>query len=168
MNRIERSFNLPADADADTVAETIRAIIAGSVATESLKLETDPNPKIDAVVYMPDVPEEGTTLSTLWDAFVNIELQEIEEKEFSRERLSKVASAIFTLNSNGKRAMAILTKSVQEFFDWLGIDTCQRLFDIPVYETHKFGEETAVVLGSPSRSNGPIDSDTGIILRFWE
>lgn len=166
--KTERTFHLPPGADADIVAETVRAIIASSVSTESLTLETSPSPVIKATVTLPMTPEGENEPEGLWDTLLTSQLEDL-PVESSELNILTLNAAIHMVCQRKRVPVGVLVKSSERLFKFFGFgETFPRLMGLPVFEVEQMEEDTVVVISSSSGSLGPLRADHGVVFHMTE
>lgn len=166
--KIERIFSLPSNADADIVAETVRAIICTSGSTEKLILTTDP-PEIHATLYINNVPdsEDSSDVVSMWDVLHRVHLDALPVEEDISVVL-RLVNAIQFLAKHNRVAMAIGCRSVDAFWEYVDFPKATRFLNLPVLETPRLDTGKIVILGGASSVSGIIHSTHGVLLDVEE
>jgi hypothetical protein len=167
--KTERTFPLPPGADADIVAETVRAIIASAVSTERVVLETSPSLAIRAVIHVPAAPEQSTDAENLWDVLMgNIRLEELGTTalDASMHPLLVLCAAVQLVCSRYRVPVGIITKSREKLFAYFEVQETARLLGLPVLVVGQMEEDTVVVISSSSESMGPLRADHGVVFHI--
>jgi len=163
---------LPDGADADIVAETVRAIIASAVSTERLVLETSPSLVVKAVIHVPAAPESEKDSENLWDVLMNeVVLEELPVEGISFPPdvfpLVVLCAAIQLVCQRSRVPAGVLAKSKGKLFEYFGIkEDAPRLIGLPVFELGQMDEDTVVVISCSSESLGPMRADHGVVFHM--
>ena len=159
-------YDLPKKSTADSIAETVRAILSQpDVVVSQISITSDP-PEIKTTLHVKNTePPDGELPEPqpddIWGVLQVVELEEVSVDGSAREMLMSV---FLKAAKRGLAVTGIVVNDRSVIKKWLGVEEDISSVLVEIVEIEDTPEDRIVVLAGPSRSRGPLGSKYGFML----